>query len=367
MAKQRDEDLFAKSTMTFGEHLEELRKTLILALGGLMLGFCIGLMFAPKVVDAIKLPLKKALEQFYIDKALHELEMTYEDLDDDITTDITNFVQQKQFVPDEIYIELAELTRLSRQFDQQEQFPEDSNVNLLNNTPSENDTLPNSPGPHSPGNDRLPAPSASMVHTRIWRPLDATITTLNAQEAFMIYLKAGLVAGIVLSSPWMFWHIWTFVAAGLYGHEKRYVYIFLPFSLALFLSGVALAYFFVFEPVLNFLLSFNRTMDIEAEPRISEWLSFVLFLPLGFGISFQLPLVMLFLERIGVFTIESYLTRWRIAILVIFTTAMFLTPADPMSMLLMAVPLTLLYFGGVLLCKWMPRLRSPLEPPDETI
>jgi sec-independent protein translocase protein TatC len=82
-------------------------------------------------------------------------------------------------------------------------------------------------------------------------------------------------------------------------------------------------------------------------------------LPLGFGISFQLPLVMLFLNRIGIFTLEAYLSRWRIAVLVIFVLAMFLTPADPISMLLLAVPLTILYFGGVALCKWLPRPKSP--------
>jgi len=126
-----------------------------------------------------------------------------------------------------------------------------------------------------------------------------------------------------------------------------------------------LAYFFVFRPVLSFLFSFNAGMNIDPDPRISEWLSFVLFLPIGFGIAFQLPLVMLFLNRIGIFTIQNYLQKWRIAILVIFVLAMLLTPADPISMLLMAIPLTVLYFFGVILCKWMPKSRSPFDLPEE--
>ena len=121
----------------------------------------------------------------------------------------------------------------------------------------------------------------------------------------------------------------------------------------------------MFKPVLKFLFYFNDMLNIDPNPRITEWLSFVLILPLGFGIAFQLPLVMLFLERIGVFTIQAYLSRWRIAILVIFVLAMFLTPADPQSMLLMAVPLTALYFGGVLLCYLMPRRRSPYEDTED--
>ena len=71
--------------------------------------------------------------------------------------------------------------------------------------------------------------------------------SLNAQETFMIYMKASLMVGVVLASPWVFYQIWSFVAAGLYPHERRYVHIFLPMSLALFLAGAAMAFFFAFE------------------------------------------------------------------------------------------------------------------------
>jgi sec-independent protein translocase protein TatC len=87
----------------------------------------------------------------------------------------------------------------------------------------------------------------------------------------------------------------------------------------------------------------------------------VLFLPLGFGISFQLPLVMLFINRIGIVPVATYVQKWRIAILAIFVISMILTPADPISMLLMAGPLTILYFFGIMLCLWMPRNRNPFS------
>ena len=329
--------------MTFGEHLEELRRALLFALGGLLVGFLLGLAMANYVVEGIKRPLQIALETFYASKSLRELDRAY---GDQVSTEIENFIREKKFVPSEIYVESNEIRRITGIMEEL----------------SEEDIL----GAGAPRfrSDEIPSPTSTFILTRFWKPLDSSITTLSAQEPFLIWLKAGLVAGIVLASPWMLWHIWAFVAAGLYAHEKRYVYIFMPFSVVLFLAGVALAYFFVFKPVLNFLLSFNQMMNIDTMPRLSEWLSFFLFLPLGFGISFQLPLVMLFLERIGVVTVENYLSKWRIAILVIFTLAMFLTPADPISMLLMAIPLTLLYFGGVALCQWMPRLRRPLEGPE---
>ncbi|HVX60446.1 MAG TPA: twin-arginine translocase subunit TatC, partial [Pirellulales bacterium] len=206
---------------------------------------------------------------------------------------------------------------------------------------------------------RAIASVSSLVPVFNWHPVAddprTNPTTLSAQEAFSIWMKASFVVGVLVSSPWVFFQIWAFVAAGLYPHEKKYVYRFLPMSLGLFLAGAALAYLFVFEPVLNFLFSFNQWLGFDPEPRISEWLSFVLFLPLGFGVSFQLPLVMLFLERIGVFSMQAYLEKWRIAVLVIFVLSAVLTPADPYSIFLMAVPLTILYFGGLLLCRWMPR------------
>ena len=149
------------------------------------------------------------------------------------------------------------------------------------------------------------------------------------------------------------------MAAGLYPHEKKYIHIYLPFSLALFIAGAALAFLFVFEPVLSFLFSFNRAMEIDPDPRISEWMSFVLFLPLGFGLAFQLPLIMLFIQRLGMVSIETFISKWRIAVLIIFGLSMFLTPADPISMRMMAIPLCCLYVLGILLCKWMPRNRNP--------
>jgi sec-independent protein translocase protein TatC len=152
--------------------------------------------------------------------------------------------------------------------------------------------------------------------------------------------------------------MWNFVAAGLYKGERNMVYLYMPMSLGLFFAGAALAYFAAFDYVLNFLFWFNAQMGIAPTPRISEWMTLVLLMPLGFGLSFQLPLVMVALERIGIFTVQSYLSSWRIAVVIIFALAMFLTPADPGSMLMMAMPLTGLYFLGIWLCKRLPRGES---------
>jgi sec-independent protein translocase protein TatC len=185
--------------------------------------------------------------------------------------------------------------------------------------------------------------------------------SLNVQEMFMVWIKAAIVLSLVIASPFVFYFIWSFVAAGLYPHEKSYVYLYLPFSLGLFLAGCALCFFYVLKYVLDFLFIFNDWMNVDPDMRISEWFGFALFLPLGFGIAFQLPLVMLFLERIGVMTVAGYLSKWRISVMVICVASAILTPADPYSMLLMAIPLVFLYFLGIGLCKYLPSRRNPFE------
>ena len=205
----------------------------------------------------------------------------------------------------------------------------------------------------------MPPLKADLFTIEIWENGEFKPQSLGVAEGFTVWLKAGLFTSLVLSGPWIFFQLWSFVATGLYPHEKKYIHVFLPISIFLFVAGVLLAFYFVFQPVLGFLFSFNRAMGIAPQMRINDWLSFVMFLPLGFGLAFQLPLVMLFMNRIGLFTIEDYLSKWRIAVLVIFVLAMFLTPADPVSMLLLAIPLTFLYFLGVAMCRWMPRNENP--------
>ncbi|MFP6753300.1 MAG: twin-arginine translocase subunit TatC, partial [Pirellulaceae bacterium] len=207
--------------------------------------------------------------------------------------------------------------------------------------------------------DCLRPAQPQLLNVPLWRPIDIRVQTLNAHEAFMIWLKAAFICGFLIASPWVFYQVWSFIAAGLYSHEKKYVGVYVPLSLALFLGGAALAFFFVFEPVLDFLFGFNRAMNIHPDPRISEWMGFVLFLPIGFGVAFQLPLVMLMLHRIGLVSVEVFLAKWRVAVLVICIVSMLLTPADPISMLLMAVPLVVLYFFGIGLAIWMPRIKNP--------
>jgi sec-independent protein translocase protein TatC len=178
--------------------------------------------------------------------------------------------------------------------------------------------------------------------------------TFKVEEAFTTYIKVTLIAGVLLASPWIYYQLWLFVSEGLYPHERKYVHVYGTMSLALFLFGAVFCFYCVFPFVLKFLLGFNASLEIHPQIRLSEWISFAVMLPVMFGISFQLPLVMLFLERISIFNADTYVEKRRLAILVIAFLSMILTPADPMSMILMLIPLVGLYELGILLCRWSP-------------
>ena len=336
MPRTSDDDLFQSSTMTFGEHLEELRTCLIRASAGLAVAAIVGFLVARPVVHLIEQPLRRALGDYYTGRSLEAFDtraargpgLPY------ARSEVVDAVERQGLSFD---LREVHADRLARVLSGSAAAPADSGTAAFD--------------------------ADSLVPILLWQPLDrdsrVSITTLSAQEAFGIYVKAALLVGVVLASPWIFYQLWTFVAAGLYAHERRWVWTFLPISVGLFLAGVLLAFFFVFDFVLDYLLAFNAWLGLDPDPRISEWLSFVLILPIGFGIGFQLPLVMLFLERIGVVDAETYAKQWRAALLAISIVSAVLTPADPYSLLFLAVPLCLLYFGGIALCRHGPGAARP--------
>lgn len=334
--------------MTFGQHLEELRTCLFRAIIGLAIGCCIGLLpwVCGPVVRFINTPVENALMNYYQEQAKT------------LTAEETKTLSEAGYNDKDLQ-RISEILANQHVSLEVVQVDPDLLLRQLQLRPDESIVPPSSAS-------ELAGDVQGLRKVVLFRPIASNpqihMKSLNAQETFMIYMKASILVGVVLASPWVFYQIWAFVAAGLYPHERHYVHMFLPMSLGLFLAGAAVAFFLAFDKVLAFLLSFNRMLAIDPDLRINEWMSFVLLLPLAFGVSFQLPLVMLFLERIGLFTVQSYLASWRIAVLVIFVLAMILTPTgDPYTMLLMACPLTVLYFGGVLLCKLLPKAKSRFE------
>ena len=195
----------------------------------------------------------------------------------------------------------------------------------------------NIPGPAEAG------PSESeRIALPIWiRPLDMSIQISEAQrtvgrppllatmgilESFMVYLKVAMVSGVVIGSPWIFYQLWLFIAAGLYPHEKKHIHLYLPFSLGLFLAGGALCEFLVMPKAVAGLLWFNEWLGLEPELRLNEWLGFAILLPLVFGLSFQTPLVMLFMAKFRLMDVDAFRRKRKIAWFVMAIIAGAVTP-----------------------------------------
>lgn len=347
--------------MTFGEHLEELRGALVKAIIWLMIGLGFGLLVANQVVRYIQAPLKQAIVQYNADRDMVKLGLgdTQKYPDETKLAQFHEFLLQGSLVAELVYA-------LPQQLDPIDETMLPDNIDPNATDANEIDTAAEKTEAAIRRIDtadliaaigEVPDP-AKMVPTIQFRRTERGVSSLKVEETFMIWVKAGLIVGAVLASPMIFYHLWSFVAAGLHTHERKYVYVYLPFSVALFVSGVVLAFFLVLHYVLNFLLAFNSSMDVAVEPRLSYYVNFVLMLPLGFGIAFQLPLVMLFLQRIGLIETEAYLSSWRVAVLVIFVISMVVTPADVTSMVALAIPLLILYFLGIAMCAYMPRGRG---------
>ena len=355
MARPKD-DLFENSTMTFGEHLEELRQCLVKAILWLAAGLIGGLFFADQVILFVKTPLEAAIQEFNADRDLHQL--GYDDPREESLQPLRNFLMENSLIwqlsyeiPEE-YQSLTMDSIVSADEDAAgggDDAKEGKAEEIVPATiePVELSKLITS----LPDPSKL-KPKLSLVQNKV------SVSSLKMEEPFMIWVKAGLIVGAVFASPMIFYHLWSFVAAGLHYHERKYVYLYMPISVTLFVAGVVLAFFLVLHYVLNFLLAFNGSMDVAVEPRLTYYVNFVLLLPLGFGIAFQLPLVMLFLQRIGLFETKAYIDSWKIAILVIFVLSMLLTPADVTSMVALAIPLVFLYMLGILMCKFIPRGRG---------
>jgi sec-independent protein translocase protein TatC len=355
------DDLFESSTMTFGEHLEDLRHSLFRAMLWLAGGMLVGLFFANEVVRFVQMPLQGAIEEFNADRDLHRLGY---DPSDESVQELHKFLAKNALVWEIIYEVPEEFQALTM-----DSFvPQEESVEQPNETGDTQTESATEDGAEPSATEGVVDPVAmakildslpTKLEPRIQlRENKTSLSSLKMEEPFMIWVKAGLIVGAVIGSPGIFYHLWAFVAAGLHAHERKYVYIYLPVSVTLFVSGVVLAFFLVLHFVLSFLLAFNGSMDVAVEPRLSYYVNFVLLLPLGFGIAFQLPLVMLFLQRIGLFETQSYIESWKVAVLVIFFVAMIVTPADVTSMIALAIPLIILYALGILMCKFIPRGRG---------
>ena len=173
------------------------------------------------------------------------------------------------------------------------------------------------------------------------------------QETFITYLKVAFFAAMFISSPIILTQIWKFIAPGLYKNEKRALLPYLIATPALFLLGGMLVYYLVMPLMIKFFLSFEtstqiNSLSIQLEPKVNEYLSLIMRLIFAFGISFQLPVLLSLLARVG-FVDSKYLRqRRKYVIVIIFAVAALLTPPDPITQIGLGIPLLILYELSIL-------------------
>lgn len=169
-----------------------------------------------------------------------------------------------------------------------------------------------------------------------------TLIYTHLPEAFFTFLKTALISGILLASPVLLYQFWMFIAPGLYTREKKLLVPILFLSTLFFTGGALFGYFIVFPWGFKFFLSFT-TDTIRAMPSMKAYLGFASKLLLAFGIVFELPLVITFLAKLGIVSVEFLKKNRKYAILIFFVGAAMLTPPDVITQIMMAMPLMLLY------------------------
>jgi len=205
------------------------------------------------------------------------------------------------------------------------------------------------------------------------RPLHATTNHLiytALPEYFFTQIKIGAFGGLCLGFPVIASQIWMFVAPGLYKHEKRAFLPFLMWTPVLFAIGASFAYFVALPNLIGFFGAYQTaptasTMGIELEAKVSDYLDMVMTLIIAFGLTFQLPVLLSLLGKVGIVTSAGLRSMRRFAIVGLFAVAAIFTPPDAISMISLAVPLVLLYEISILSVKMIERDRAKQDAARE--
>ena len=193
-------------------------------------------------------------------------------------------------------------------------------------------------------------------------PPHTPLVFLNAPDVFFTYLKIALVLSIFVTSPITFYQAWAFIAPGLYSHERSLFLGFFLASLLLLFAGAAFAFYAVFPIIFSFFMSFSSE-TIQAMPAVKEYLTLVLKLLFAFGLSFQVPIVVIALVRLDIMDVDSLAAKRRYVMVWVFILAAILTPPDVISQTLLAIPMYALFEIGIWVARAMQKNQS--APNDE--
>ncbi|HEV7716126.1 MAG TPA: twin-arginine translocase subunit TatC [Steroidobacteraceae bacterium] len=195
-------------------------------------------------------------------------------------------------------------------------------------------------------------------------PKGATLIATNVVSPFMAPFKLSFVLGLFIAIPYVLWQIWAFVAPGLYKHEKKFAVPLIVSSIALFYLGVAFAYKFVFPVIFHYFIS-NTPEGVTATPDITAYLDFVLTMSVAFGVAFEVPIAVILLVITGIISLEKLKNARGYVLIGIFVVAAILTPPDAVSQCIMAIPMYLLYEGGMIGARIIMKMRREQQAREE--
>lgn len=183
-------------------------------------------------------------------------------------------------------------------------------------------------------------------------PAGATMIATDVTGTFLVPLKVTLMAGFLIALPYVLYQMWAFVAPGLYQHEKRLAVPVIVSSFVFFLVGMAFAYFVVFPVAFGFFVGYTPP-GVQMMTDIDKYLSFVLTMFIAFGLTFETPVVVVVLVRMGVVSLDKLKGARGYVIVGAFVLGAIFTPPDVISQMLLAIPLWLLYEVGLLLARFV--------------
>lgn len=199
---------------------------------------------------------------------------------------------------------------------------------------------------------------------RAHMPPGAKLIAVGVFSPFFVPLKVLMMAGVLLALPWLMYQAWSFVAPGLYGHEKRLALPLIFFGSALAYTGIAFVQFFVLDKMFAFIQSVTPA-SVSATPDIASYVEAILGLYLAFGVAFQVPIVVVLLVRMNIVTIDKLKSFRGYFIVLSFIIAAILTPPDVVSQLALAIPMCLLYEAGIWSARvFLKRSQAPEEAPE---
>jgi len=179
----------------------------------------------------------------------------------------------------------------------------------------------------------------------------AALQTLRPTEGIETFFKVSLLFGAVVAMPWILYQVWQFIAPALTPAEKKYIYLFIPGALTLLLLGILFSWFILVPAAINFLANFMQEV-FRTEWTGQDYISFVMRMVFWIGVSFEMPIIVYVLARVGIVSTQALKEQWRYAIVIIAILAAVITPSiDPVTMLLTMAPLIVLYIFSIFLAR----------------